>query len=145
MLDLPGALGHDDDPIAHVNRLIDVVGDKEHGGAARLPEAQHFILHPHAGKGIERAKRFIEQEDLWVIDQRARQGDALGHAAGEMVGEGISKSFQTDQAHEFIDFGALLAEHAASDEARFDVPPDSEPWEIGWGLETPDRARHWAS
>jgi len=54
LLNLPGALGHYDDPFAHVNCLIDVVGHKEHGGAVRLPKAEHLILHPHARKGIER-------------------------------------------------------------------------------------------
>ena len=116
LLNLPGALGHDDDPIAHVNRLIDVVGDKEHGGAARPPKAEHLILHPHACKGVERPQGFVEKEDFWMINQCPRQGDALGHAAGEMVGEGVSKSFQPDQPHEFIDFGALFAQYSARNE-----------------------------
>src|SRR5947209_14412723 len=39
-LDAGRARGHDDDAVAHVDRLVDVVGDEEHGGAAGLPEAQ---------------------------------------------------------------------------------------------------------
>ena len=40
------------------------MGDQEHGGAARLPESQHFVLHAHAGEGVERAERFVEQENF---------------------------------------------------------------------------------
>ena len=67
-----------------------------------LPESQHFILHPHAGEGVERAERFVEQEDFRMIDQRPRQGDALGHAAGEMVRVGVGKPFEADEAHELV-------------------------------------------
>ena len=81
----PGRGRHDDDAVAHVDRFVDVVGDEEHRRAARLPEPQHFVLHPHAGEGVERAERFVEQQDFGVIDQRAGERDALGHAAGEMV------------------------------------------------------------
>ena len=85
----PGRGRHDDDAVAHVNRFVDVVGDEQHGGAARLPEAQHFILHAHAGKGVERAERFVEQQNFGMIDQGAGQRHALGHAAGEMVRIGV--------------------------------------------------------
>ena len=44
-----------------------------------------------------------------MIDQCSRQRDALRHAAGKMMREGVSECFQADQAHEFIDFGALFA------------------------------------
>ena len=52
---------------------------------AGLPKAQHFILHAHAGEGVERAERFVEEKNFRMIDQGASQGDALGHAAGEMM------------------------------------------------------------
>ena len=86
-----GTGGHDDDAVAHVDRFIDVVGDQEHRGAAGLPEAQHFVLHSHAREGIECAERFVEEENLGMIDQRARQGDALSHAAGKMVRKGVGE------------------------------------------------------
>ena len=59
-----------------------------------------------------------------MINQCARQGDALGHAAREMVGEGVGKSFQPDQAHEFIDFGAFFAQHSARNEPGLDISSD---------------------
>ena len=63
-IDPAGAGGHDEDAIAHVDRFIDVMGDQEHGGETGLPQAQHFILHSHAGEGIESTERLVEQENL---------------------------------------------------------------------------------
>jgi hypothetical protein len=45
------------------------MGDEQHRGATILPQAQHFVLHPHAREGVERAERFIEQENFGMIDQ----------------------------------------------------------------------------
>ena len=44
-----------------------------------------------------------------MIDQRARERDALGHAAGKMVRIGVGESFEADEPHEFIHFVAFLA------------------------------------
>src|SRR5207244_11693057 len=41
--------------------------------------------------------------------------------------KGISKGFQTYQAHEFIDLTAFLFQHTARDEAGFDVASHGEP------------------
>ena len=127
--DAAGARGHDDDAVAHVDRLVDVVGDEQHRRAARFPEAQHLVLHAHAREGVERAERLVEQQHLRVIDQRAGERDALGHAAGEMVRVGVGEGFQADEAHELVDLVALLAQHAARDQARLDVAADGEPGE----------------
>src|SRR5688572_28243493 len=51
-----GARRHDHNPVAHVNRLINVVGNEKHGRASRFPKAEHFVLHLHAREGIERAE-----------------------------------------------------------------------------------------
>src|SRR5947199_10444003 len=108
LLDPAGTRSHDNDAVAHVDGFVDVMSNKQHGSAPRLPEAQHFILHTHAGKGIERAEWFVEQEHFGMVNHRPRQRDALGHASREMVRKGISKGFQTYQAHEFIDLTAFL-------------------------------------
>ena len=66
-----GTLGHDHDPIAPIDRFVDVVSDKEHCRFVPLPESQHFVLHPHAGKGLKRAQWLIEEKNLGMIDERA--------------------------------------------------------------------------
>ena len=74
----PGPRRHDDDPVAHVDRLVDVVGDQEHRRPAGLPEPQDLVLHPHPGERVERAQRLVEQQDLGVVDQRPGQGRPAG-------------------------------------------------------------------
>ena len=125
----PRALGHDDNAVAHVDRFVDVVCDEQHGGAARLPEMKHFILHTHTGKSVERAERFVEQEDFWIIDQRSRQGDTLGHSAGKIVWVGAGKTLEAHHPHELIHLMPLLVQDAARDEAGLDIAADGEPWE----------------
>src|SRR5689334_7451795 len=70
-INAPRCWRHYKDAIAHVDGFVDVVGDEKHGGAPIFPEPEHFVLHPHAGEGIKRAKRFIEQKHFRVIDQCA--------------------------------------------------------------------------
>ncbi len=60
LIDPARRLSHDHDAIAHVNGFVDVMGNKEYGRAACLPEPQHFILHPHASERVERAEWFVE-------------------------------------------------------------------------------------
>src|SRR5215469_6559718 len=45
---------------AHIDRLVDVMGNQEHRGEAGLPEAKYFILHSNACKGIESSERFLK-------------------------------------------------------------------------------------
>src|SRR5262249_33595242 len=117
----------DNDAVAHVDGFIYIMSNKQHGGAPRLPEAQHFILHMHPGKGIERAEWFVEQQHLGMIDHRPREGDALGHASREMVRKRIRKCFESYHPHEFIDLTTLLFQHTARDEAGFDVASHGQP------------------
>lgn len=125
----PRTGGHDDDAVAHVDGFVDVMGDEDHGGAAGIPEAENFILHAHAGEGIESAEGFVEKKDFGMIDESAGEGDALSHAAGEMMGKGGGESFEADEPHEVIYFAALFAKDAAGDQASFDIAADSEPGE----------------
>ena len=82
LIDPAGAGGHDNDAVAHIDGFIDVVSNQEHGRAASLPEAQHLILHAHACEGVEGPQGLVEEKNFWMIDQRPRQSDPLGHAAG---------------------------------------------------------------
>ena len=128
-LDAAGARGHQHDAVAHVEGFVDVVRDEEHGGAAGLPEAEHFVLQAHAGEGVERAERFVEEQDFRMVDERAGEGHALGHAAGEMMGKGVGETFQSHEAHELVHLAALFVEHAAGDEAGLDIAAHGEPRE----------------
>src|SRR5207302_802971 len=82
---------------AHIDGFIDVVSNQEHGRAASLPEAQHLILHAHARERVEGPQGLVEEKNLGMIDQRPRQSDPLGHAAGQMVGEGVGECREADE------------------------------------------------
>src|SRR5947208_14623283 len=62
LLDPAGTRSHDNDAVAHIDGFVDIMSNKQHRTAVDAPEPQHFILHTHAGKGIERAEWFVEQE-----------------------------------------------------------------------------------
>src|SRR5262245_16213495 len=120
--------GHDKDAIAHVDRLINVVGNEQHGGATILPQAQHFVLHPHAGEGVEGAERLIKQEYFGMIDECACKRDTLGHPTGKMVRICIRKCFESDQPHEFAHFRSVFMQDSAGNEPSLNIPANGQPW-----------------
>ena len=72
--------------VAEEDRLLDVVGDEQHGLALALPDAEQHFLHQRAGLVVERAERLVEQQDRRIVGERARDRGALLHAAGELLG-----------------------------------------------------------
>src|SRR5438552_2621365 len=67
-------------------------------------------------------------------NQRPRQRDALRHAAGEMMREGVGECFQAHQAHELVHLVAFLAVPPAGDEPGPNVAPDRQPGKKVWVL-----------
>ncbi|HMJ92214.1 MAG TPA: hypothetical protein VK530_20495, partial [Candidatus Acidoferrum sp.] len=108
-------------------RFVDVVRDEKHRCAARLPESQNFVLHSHSRKGVERAKRFVEEQNFGMIEKRASECDALCHAAGKMMRICIRKSFETDKPHEFIHLVPLFVKHIPRDKTGLNVATDGQP------------------
>ncbi len=144
LIDPARPLRHDDDAIAHVNGFIDVVRDQKRGGAARLQEPEDFILHSHAGEGIERAERFVEKEHFGIVDERTCEGDALRHSAGKMMRIGSGEGFKSHQAHEFVNFAALLAEQSARNQCRFNISAHGQPRKQTRILENESALSAWA-
>src|SRR5258708_25160739 len=56
-----------------------------------MSDPQEQIVHLKTGKFIERAERFVHQEQLRPLDQRATKRDALLHAARKLVLSGMVK------------------------------------------------------
>ena len=50
-----------------------------------LPDAEQQLLHQLAGLVVERAERLVHQQHARVVGQRARQRDALLHAARQLL------------------------------------------------------------
>ena len=71
---------------AEEDRFLDVVGDEQHRLALALPDAEQQLLHQPAGLVVEGAEGLVEQQDGGIVGERAGDGRALLHAAGELLG-----------------------------------------------------------
>src|SRR5882724_4258286 len=126
--------GHDKDAITHVDGFINVVSNEKHCSAAIFPEPQHFVLQAHAGEGVECAEWFVEEENFRVIDERACQSNALGHAPGKMMRISIGKCLESDEPHEFVHFISFFAQNSARNQAGLDIAPNRKPGKQIWIL-----------
>src|SRR5215211_1759094 len=81
------AVAHDRDPVAQPQRLGQVVRDEEHRLAGLVLEPDDLVLHVAADQRVERAERLVVEHQLRVDGERAREADALLHAARELVWE----------------------------------------------------------
>src|ERR1700676_820881 len=82
------AAGFDDRPVFDDENAIGVhdSGKSVRDDQRRTPLAQfrEGLLHMPLGLRIERRSRLVEQDDRDILDQRARDGDALALAAGKL-------------------------------------------------------------
>src|SRR5258707_7257031 len=69
------------DAIGERHSFVLVVGDEEEGDAEFALQRFQLTLHLFAQVGVERGKRFVEQQEFWAIDKRAGEGDTLLLAA----------------------------------------------------------------
>ena len=72
-------------PVAHPDRLVDVVGDEDDGLAQPPQDAEELVLQPRAHDRVDRAERLVHQQHRRVGGQRAGDADALPLAAGELA------------------------------------------------------------
>ena len=70
-------------PILH--RLVDVVGDQQHGLAELALQPQELVLQPAADHRVDRAERLVHQQHGRVGGQGPGHADPLTLAAGELV------------------------------------------------------------
>ena len=76
-LDRRGAGGQDDDLVGQCDRLLEVVGHEHDRGAGSGPEVEQLVLHHCARLHVEGAERFVQQQDLGLVDEGLRQRHAL--------------------------------------------------------------------
>ena len=84
---------------ASSDRLVDVVGDQQHGRRVAATQIQQQAVHLDPGQRVERAERFVEQQQFGFAHQRTGQRDALRLSAGQrprphlgLVGRGSPRS-----------------------------------------------------
>src|SRR3954471_1756922 len=128
-LDPPRPGRHHRDPVRHEDRLVDVVGDEEHRLAVGLPDAEEELLHQRPGLVVERAERLVEQQDLRIVGERARERGPLLHATGEHLRVVVLEASEPDPGNEFLGFPR------GRTTAKENVLADREPGEKRIGLE----------
>src|SRR5882757_1763816 len=104
------------------------MGDEQHGLALTLPDAEQQFLHQRAGLVVERTERLVEQEDRRIVGERARNGRALLHAAGELFWVMVGERREADAREPFAnDARALGFRYALLAQSERDVVGDREP------------------
>ena len=75
-------------------RFFLVVRHEHEGDADRLLQLAQFDLHLLAQLLVERAQRFVEQQHLRPLDQRARQRHALALAARQLIAAPLAEALR---------------------------------------------------
>ena len=76
---------HDRDQVAHLDRLVDVVGHEEDRLGQVLLEAQELVLEPLPDDRVDRAERLVHQHQRRIGGQGPGDADPLALAAGELA------------------------------------------------------------
>src|SRR3990170_4356491 len=89
---------HDENPCAEIAGLLHAVGDEEHGLPGGLPDLKQLFLEMLARQRIQGAEGLVHQEDPGIVDEDPGDGDALLHAARQLIGGLGAKVPQPHQA-----------------------------------------------
>ena len=107
--DLP-ARPEDRDLVAHLDGLLDVVGDQHHGLVQLRLEPQELILQGGSDNRVDRAERLVHQQHRRVGGERPGHPDPLLLPAGQLVRVPAGQVLvQADQRHELPGAGPGLA------------------------------------
>ena len=95
----------DRDAVAHLHRLVDVVGDEHDRLAQRLLQAQELVLQLRARDRVDRAERLVHQHDRRIGGEGAGDADALALAAGELarIPIAVLARRQSDEGEQLVD------------------------------------------
>lgn len=98
-----------DDALAHLVHDARVVGRHHHGGAGAVDPVEQ--LHDaDAGGRVEISGRLVGDEDHRLVDEGARDRDALLLPSGELVGHPVGLAVEADQLERLGDaLGDLVA------------------------------------
>ncbi len=98
------------------------MGDEQEGGGDAPLQVFQEELHVAPHLGVERGKRFVEQDQLGLAHDRAGKCHALLLAAGELRGVAVQKTAQPhhlQRAHDLVAYGGLG--HAPHHQAIADI------------------------
>ena len=101
LLDL--ALVHDHDPVAHLERLLLVVGHEDAGDPDLVVQPAQPAAQLLAHLRVQGAEGLVEEQHLGLHRQGAGQGHALALAAGELRGVAVAQPVELHQLQEVGD------------------------------------------
>ena len=101
--DPAGARAHHDDARREEDRLGDRVRDEDDRRGELLPDREQLQVQALARHLVERAERLVHQEQRRLERERARDRDALLHAAGELPGVVVAEPLQLDELEHLVD------------------------------------------
>ncbi len=129
---LEAARVHHGDAVGERHRLGLVVGHEQHTDLQALLNASKLQTHVLAQLRVEVGERFVEQEDVRVVNERTRKRDALLLPTAQ---EGRGSALQAAQTHDFQRLG-----HSALDLILGPPPqPEREGHILEHGEVRPDR------
>ena len=101
--DPAGPRAHDDHARGQEDRLRDRVGDEDDGRAELLPDREQLEVQPLARHLVERAERLVHQQERRLERERARDRDALLHAARELPRMVVGEADELDELEHLLD------------------------------------------
>ena len=110
---------HHRDEVAHLDRLVDVVGDEQDRLREVLLEAQELVLEAFADDRVDGPEGLVHEHDRRVHRQGSGHADALALAATQLrrVAVAVLRGIEPDEREQLI--GALsLAVLRPADQAR---------------------------
>ncbi len=114
----------DEDPVgqnAHaIANLLDLpeqMRRKEHRYAASLEIENEIADFPRAGR-IDSGGRFVQDDELRLLDERLREADALQHSLGVTAQPAIPRTRQANQIEQFFD---ATPQARAAQSAKFPI------------------------
>ena len=110
------------------------MGDEQGRRGALGPDSEELEVEALTRHLVECAERLVEQQDLRLHDERAGDGDALAHAAGELRRAGVLEALESDEADQ-VGNGVLRNLDARDLEREPDVGRDRSPGQQGRVLE----------
>ena len=117
-LDAARARAHHHDAVGEQHRLVDRMRDEQHRLARREPQRLEVEAHLLARQRVERAERLVHQQQRRVVDQRARDRDALAHAARQLVRIAVGEVGEPDLREQLQ---CALAVRARLEPAQLDL------------------------
>ena len=115
--------------LAEIERFLHAMGHEEDRRLRVPPDAEELFVQPVAGDLIERAKGLVHEQDLWRCDERARDRNALPHAARKLVRKGVVPVREADEREHCFRRAPTLGETrpVADFEGELDILPSRPP------------------